>query len=94
MSLGDQKGRGFTRREIQALNIGLIGIYGLYRGDTWIYVGRGDIRERLLAHLNGDHACISRQVPTHWVATLTMDHEAMEKKYIRLYDPICNIKIG
>jgi hypothetical protein len=67
---------------------------GLFRDNTWIYVGRGDIRTRLLEHLNGGNPCITRQKPTHWVDVVTSNDGPEEKKLILEFDPICNQKIG
>ena len=54
----------------------------------------GDIRQRLLDHLNGDNSCIIREKPTHWVDVVTDNYELEEKKLIREYNPICNKRIG
>jgi hypothetical protein len=36
------------------------GVYAIYN-QNWVYFGEGqDSRARLLAHLNGDNACITR----------------------------------
>jgi len=41
------------------------GIYALWKPDYWIYVGEcGDLRARLLAHLEGDDVHISSEAPT------------------------------
>ena len=42
-------------------------------------MGRGDIRQRLLDHINGDNPCITRNAPTHWVDEVTSNAEAREK---------------
>jgi len=49
----------FNRAGVRALNPGQWGCYGLCKYDAhqhaiWIYIGEGDIRDRLLAHLNND----------------------------------------
>ena len=38
-----------------------MGCYGLYKTGQWIYVGKGDTRTRLLAHLNNHNPCITPQ---------------------------------
>jgi len=87
--------RPYTKDDVLKLNKDQMGVYGLFRsGDAWVYVGRGDIRARLLAHLNGDNSCITRERPTHWKGWVTTDHVQQEKNLIREYDPICNRKIG
>jgi hypothetical protein len=90
-----QTARAFTRQEIEALNPGQIGCYGLFRNQgPWVYVGRGDIRSRLLAHLNGDNPCITKERPTHWMDVVTNDDENREKVLILEFSPICNQKVG
>lgn len=86
--------RAFTKANIEALNAGQIGCYGLYRETTWVYIGPGDIRDRLLAHLNGDNPCITRETPTHWVDVVTSDDENEEKRLITQYTPVCNKRVG
>ena len=95
MPFPEQTPRAFTKENVTALDVGQMGCYGLYRdGGSWIYVGRGDIRERLLAHLSGDNPCIISGNPTHWVDVVTADHVAVEKKLIVEFTPVCNKKIG
>ncbi len=94
MPFPKQTARAFTRANIENLKTGQMGVYGLYKQGQWIYIGRGDIRARLLDHFNGDNACIVRAVATHWYDVVTADHVAQEKKLILEYDPACNQKVG
>jgi len=95
MPFPQQDGRTFTRAAIEALNPGQIGCYGLYVAHGhWVYVGRGDIRSRLLDHLNGDNACIVRQKPTHFLTVVTRNDEAEEKALIAELNPSCNKTAG
>jgi hypothetical protein len=94
MPFPKQTPRAFTRANIEALNKGQNGCYGLFKKGTWVYVGKGDIRVRLLVHLNGNNPCITREAPTHWVDVVTDDMDRMEKALILELDPICNKKIG
>lgn len=94
MPFPTQTPRTFTRANVEAINAGQIGCYGLYKAGSWIYVGRGDIRERLLAHLNGDNPCITREAPTHWVDVVTTQDAAREKELILELRPLCNQKVG
>jgi hypothetical protein len=71
-----------------------MGCYGIFKQGAWIYVGKGDIRARLLAHFNGDNPCISRQAPTSFVSVVTGDMDNQEKRLITELDPICNKKLG
>lgn len=84
----------FTRAGIEWLAPGQYGCYGLFREGVWVYIGKGDIRARLLDHLNGDNACITRQGPTHWVGVVTVDLDEEEKRLIRAHRPTCNLRVG
>jgi len=66
----------------------------LYRPGVWIYVGSGDLRARLLDHLNGDNSCITRQGPTNFVGVVTNDYINEEKRLILELNPVCNRKVG
>jgi hypothetical protein len=71
-------------------------VYGLFRAGQWIYIGKGNIRERLLAHFNGDNPYILRAQPTHWVGEALLDPQMSlrEKELILLHKPLCNQKVG
>ncbi|MCC6962538.1 MAG: GIY-YIG nuclease family protein [candidate division Zixibacteria bacterium] len=85
----------FARANIEALNSNQIGVYGLFRQGVWVYVGKGDIRQRLLDHLNGDNPCITRENPTHWVAEVTSgDPSIRERELITELQPVCNKRVG
>ena len=72
------------------------GVYGLFRRDAWVYIGQGNIRERLLAHLDGDNPCILSQKPTHWVQDVVEGNLSMtkEKELILEFNPFCNRRVG
>lgn len=94
MPFPKQESRLFTRAGIERLSPNQIGVYGIFRDGAWIYVGRGDIRQRLLDHLNGDNPRITREKPTHYLALVTTDNEAREKQLILELSPIANRKVG
>ncbi len=94
MPFPKQKGRRFNRQHVEDIEPDQHGCYGLFRQGQWIYVGKGDIRQRLLDHLNGDNACITRENPTHWVDVVTADADAQEKALIVELQPSCNRQIG
>lgn len=94
MPFPQQTPRAFTKANIEALNPDQFGCYGIYKSGTWIYVGKGDIRARLLAHYNGDNPCITGQSPTNWVDVVTNDADNEEKRLILEYKPVCNKKVG
>ena len=84
----------FTKANVETITEGQMGCYGLYKPSQWIYVGKGDIRTRLLAHLNNDNPCITTASPTHWVSEVTANYDAREKELIIEFNPACNKKIG
>lgn len=94
MPFPNQTSRAFTKANIEAIKPNTNGVYGLFRQDAWVYIGRGDIRARLLAHLNGDNACITREKPTFYVDEITAEDEKREKALILEFNPICNRKVG
>ncbi len=95
MPFPKQTPRAFTRANVEAITPRQIGCYGLFiNGSRWVYVGKGDIRKRLLEHLNGDNPCITRNGPTHWVDIVTNNMDEIEKALILELNPACNKKVG
>ena len=94
MPFSEQESRLFTKQGIEWLDPGQVGVYGIFKTDRWVYVGRGDIRDRLMAHFNGDDECINQQAPTHWVAEVTADAVNREKELILELTPACNRRVG
>ena len=95
MPFADQTPRPFTRQSVEALSPNQIGVYGLFRQGTWVYVGSGDVRSRLLDHLNGDNPCITSGRPTHWVDEVVgSDPVPREKALIAELNPACNRRLG
>ena len=86
--------RDFTRANVEALTPNQMGVYGLFKADVWVYIGSGDIRARLLAHLNGDNPCITAQRPTQWIDEVTANYVQREKELIAEYAPVCNRRVG
>jgi len=93
MPFPKQESRVFTRQNVEALKPNQIGCYGLHH-KGWVYVGKGDIRQRLLDHLNGDNPCITRERPTHWVDVVCNDSDTREKNLIIELNPTCNRRVG
>ena len=95
MPFPNQVPRAFTKANIEAIKLGTVGVYGLFVNQGgWVYVGRGDIRARLLDHLNGGNPCINKAKPTHYVDVITNDDENIEKQLILELKPGCNQKVG
>ncbi len=81
----------YTRAGVHRINPNQNGVYGIFRDSTAVYIGSGDLRERLLAHLNGDNPCIGREHPNQRTSeVLSGDPTARESALIREYQPICN----
>jgi hypothetical protein len=95
MAFPNQNPLDFTRAGIESLNPDQFGCYGIVNSaGHLIYIGRGDIRARLLEHYNTDNTCIKRCLPTHYVTVLSSDHDRLEKSLIVEYKPVCNQKVG
>lgn len=95
MPFPKQDGRAFTKAGIEVLNPNQRGVYGIYRPDAWIYVGKtDDLRKRLLEHLNGDNPRITRERPTGFYTLVTDDDVRMEKVLTLEFDPIANRQVG
>lgn len=96
MAFVQQTPRAFTKANVEALNPNQNGVYGIFNQSRWIYVGKGDVRSRLLSHLNGDNPCILRAGPTHWVDEVCFDPvmSNREKQLITELNPTCNQKVG
>jgi len=91
MKFPAQPPKAFTKARIEEFTPGKIGCYGLAGdGGKWIYVGKGDIRQCLLSHLNGDNPCIAKNRPTHWVEIVTDNMDAVEEALISELNPTCN----
>lgn len=94
MDFPPQHPRPYTRLEVLNLAENQTGCYGLLSGREMICVGRGDIRQRLLDHLNGDNLLIRWAQPTHFVTLLTPFPVHHERELILLYKPRCNRRVG
>lgn len=81
--------------EVQSLELGKKGVYALYDSKRWIYIGRGDVADRLGKHLQqGDNPCILRENPTHFMVEYTHSTVAREKELIEELKPVCNERVG
>jgi hypothetical protein len=94
MPFPQQEIRPFTKEGIEWLRPNQNGVYGIFRADAWIYVGRGDIRARLLSHLSGQNPDITRERATSYVTLVTPNDEAMERALLLELNPIANKKLG
>ncbi len=96
MAFIPQTPRVLNRANVLAINPNQLGVYGIYKQGQWIYVGKGDVRQRLLAHLAGDNPAIFAAYPTHWVDEVCSDPQmsVREKQLILELNPLCNKKVG
>lgn len=94
MPFPTQTPRGFNKSSIEVITPNQKGCYALLAKGVVIYVGKGDIRERLLAHLNGDNMLIVLQRPDSCLTMVTSDMDRMEKGLILEFNPCCNQKVG
>lgn len=94
MPFPTQDPRLFIRSQIESITPRQMGCYGIYNATKWISIGKGDIRDRLLAHLNGENDCITRHQPTLVVTVVTNDMDATERSLILEYRPVCNRRLG
>lgn len=90
-----QEPRPFTREAVEALRPNQYGCYGILNRAGSVYIGKGNIRTRLLAHLRGDdNPLIAFFSPTHFVAAVTANADDMEWQLIQRFDPVANRRIG
>ncbi len=96
MAFAEQTIRTFSRADVEALVPNQFGVYGIFRQGQWVYIGKGDIKRRLLAHLSGDNPAILAWQPTHWVGEIHLDPQMSirEKQLIIELNPPCNKKVG
>jgi hypothetical protein len=98
LPLGGSHGMPFVRSSVEQLVIpGTLGVYALYKNPgqfpLWVFVGKGYIRAHLLAHLNGNVRCITREAPTHFTFEEIEDIERVDARAQELIGelkPICN----
>ena len=62
--------RPYTQENISTLSPNQSGVYGIFDNTVAIYIGSGDIRERMLAHFGGDNACINQNSPKQWTGAV------------------------
>ena len=73
------------------------GVYAIFREGLWIYIGEtSDIRRRLQEHLDGDHRCIARYLPTAFSFELWPAGERAQRynELVSELSPPCNHVFG
>ena len=86
--------RPFTNQAVESIAEDQLGVYGIFKEGVWIYIGSGDIRERMTDHLAGDIPCILNHRATDWVGWVTNDYKRLEKELIVEFQPVCNQRVG
>ena len=88
----------FSKAGIEWLKTNQRGVYAIYNSSgRCVYIGKGDIRQRLLDHLNGGSPLITLQKPKYWSAQVSNSEKAMlilEKKLILALAPAANQRVG
>ena len=87
----------FTPVSVRAHAPTASGIYGIFNGSQWIYVGMGeDIQHALLAHLSDTEVCIRRFNPTGFSFELDAGatRVARQETLIRELGTQCNRENG
>ncbi len=102
MPFPQQRPRPFTREGVEALRLGRFGVYGLLSDvGEYIYIGSGDVRTHLLAHLDGVMPSVTERRPVSWVEwtlearaswkiALLPALENRQRELIEEYSPRCN----
>lgn len=72
------------------------GVYGLVRGkeQAVVYIGQGNIRDRLQSHFRGDNACITSARPDSYYREICSNPKAREKELFESWTTLCNKKVG
>lgn len=68
------------------------GVYGLYAGEKWIFVGEAiSLQEALEKHFNGDRPCISSHAPTDFIFETCRENSraARRQELVAEFKPLC-----
>lgn len=87
----------FTEASVNANAPSASGVYALFNQGRWIYIGEsGDIRARLLQHLRGDNACITRERPGMFAHELLAANQRVTRQNALILElrPVCNQMLG
>jgi hypothetical protein len=87
-----QTGHAWSESTIKANAPQSSGVYAIFSA-VWIYIGESnDIQRKLLAHWNGDNACITRAVPTAFAFEVCNPEERVRRQAVLIarFGPLCN----
>ncbi len=69
------------------------GVYAVYSGDQWVYIGASvDVGASLRRHLHGDNPCIRHHRPTHFAFELVPARARVSRQQalVREFNPVCD----
>ncbi len=85
--------RPFSRKDVMAFPGFRPGVYGIFKDNTALFVGNsGDIKARMLRHVNNDNPNITASGPNLWMAEIMAGAgqakiEERQKQLIDEYKP-------
>jgi hypothetical protein len=89
----DQPRCPFTPEEIARVPEGKRGVYGLFNEAGCVFVGKGNLRERLLLHLKPGYTeearCIRKAAPTYFLFEVTENFVVRHMGLAVEYAPQC-----
>ena len=93
MPFPEQPRHPFNEEEIRRLPEGKRGVYGLFNEEACVFVGKGNLRERLLGHLKPGYTEESRSIrklaPTYFLVEETEDFVVRHMGLTVEYTPKC-----
>jgi hypothetical protein len=97
MPWNNKTGYEFSETSINANAPAASGVYGLFKGQQWVYFGESEsIQRRLLEHLRAPTPCMAQQRPTHFSFELHagLPRVSRQDALIVEFRPPCNQKLG
>jgi len=93
MPFPEQPRHPFAAEEIGRLPIGKRGVYGLFNDEGCVFVGKGNLRERLLGHLKSGYTEEARSIrnhaPTYFLYEETENFVVRHMGLVVEYEPKC-----
>jgi excinuclease UvrABC nuclease subunit len=91
--IGDSKGFAWTEAAIKEYAPATSGVYAVYNGLAWVYVGESrNIQEQLLQHIRSDNDCISGSLPIGFQFEVSNEQERIRRRQelIARLHPACD----
>ena len=93
MPFPDQPRRPFTAEEVNKIQPGRRGVYGLFNEEGCVFVGKGNLRERLSMHLKPGYTeearCIRKCAPAWFLVEETENFVVRHMGLAVEYAPKC-----